>query len=93
MISPFFMNTQIKELIEFGYIEFSNDDLLPEYETELQRRKVDYRIVEGLGEYAVTIAICTPRRYRQFVNQLNREIVEARAVLAAKERAQRKLQQ
>jgi len=88
MIDRFYMNMQIEDFRKHGSIEFSNPEILPEYENELQKRKLAYMVVRGLGEYGVSIAICAPEHLHKYTDRLNYEIECAEKVLAIKKAAQ-----
>lgn len=87
----FYMNQQIKEFTEQGSVEFSNENFLHEYESLLKQQNLAYKVVRGLGDYGVTISLCTPEKYPQVANRLNHEINRLEKLLAIKKSAQQTL--
>ena len=87
----FYINSQIKHFQQWGSVEFSNDDCLPEYENALRRANLAYKIVRALGDYGITISLCTPAKYPDVVRRLDYEITRLEKILALKKSAQQTL--
>jgi hypothetical protein len=87
VLTQFYMNQQVREFIEFGYISFSNPLVLRQYEENLMGNKLEYKIVRGLGDSGLTIVVCKPEKFRHFMNRLDAEIERTEKILAKKKAA------